>query len=529
MFKLYKRELEFKIHQNVNGFFYFLRKIPLLKHLAPGSDYKFYGIKDFLMLLSLLTGILQSFFSNVMGMGFFSLFLYGIFVASIGMDGSIVAIILTTTLLIPALTISYAPKDSPDLVNRFYQWFHIEPAKMIRMRLFLGNFIQMVGRALALMVLGRRINITPWEAFAVAFFMYIFEWISTAFYNVLIRKNRWKPNNKLWPFLVNLGIVALFVFIQVRLNVSILSVITSPWMLIFLVIAVFSAVRVWKYEHYTSDFITYVTPIIEDVQSMNSVEAIRKQSALEEKDLRVQSDRYQHLKGYAYLNALFFDRHRRLVLKPLLFKSAVLGGFLVLAVGFFLLFPNHEAIAELQGIWNILPSVIPFVTYFLFHQENMTRHFFINCDQSFLEYGFYRRPKDLLDMFTQRLKTLLRWNLLPATILLVFIGFLAWVTKAPGSTFAPVLIEVIALTVFFSVHTLFIYYIFQPYTVDLKMKNPIYGIINWVVYVLCFTSWQASLSGPAVAPIFISAAVVYSIVALVSVYRFAPKMFKVRA
>lgn len=132
-------------------------------------------------------------------------------------------------------------------------------------------------------------------------------------------------------------------------------------------------------------------------------------------------------------------------------------------------------------------------------------------------------------MFTQRLKTLLRWNLLPATILLVFIGFLAWVTKAPGSTFAPVLIEVIALTVFFSVHTLFIYYIFQPYTVDLKMKNPIYGIINSVVYIICFMSWQARLSGPAIAPIFISAAVVYSIVALVSVYRFAPKMFKVRA
>lgn len=153
---------------------------------------------------------------------------------------------------------------------------------------------------------------------------------------------------------------------------------------------------------------------------------------------------------------------------------------------------------------------------------------FINCDQSFLQYGFYRRPADLLRMFSLRLRTLLLWNLLPLGIMLLL--FLLALPKI-GFDWADILvlcIEMLALTVFFSVHTLFIYYLFQPYNAELQMKSPVYSIIQAIVYILCFATMQAGIAGFAVAPFFIGAALIYSVVALWAVRKYAPVRFRVR-
>src|SRR5690606_2664598 len=43
----------------------------------------------------------------------------------------------------------------------------------------------------------------------------------------------------------------------------------------------------------------------------------------------------------------------------------------------------------------------------------------------------------------------------------------------------------LAIAVFFSVHHLFMYYIFQPFTTDLNMKNPFYFVVTYVISFLC--------------------------------------------
>ena len=131
-------------------------------------------------------------------------------------------------------------------------------------------------------------------------------------------------------------------------------------------------------------------------------------------------------------------------------------------------------------------------------------------------------------MFFLRLKKLVFWNSL---VLLPGLVFLFLMNKVHGALLEDCLIlgvQFLALWVFFSVHTLFLYYIFQPYNDAQEAKSPIFFIINLAVYYVCYFTMQLGLEGPMIGPIFIGASLVYSILALVLVYKLAPKTFKVK-
>jgi len=60
-------------------------------------------------------------------------------------------------------------------------------------------------------------------------------------------------------------------------------------------------------------------------------------------------------------------------------------------------------------------------------------------------------------------------------------------------------ITIILLGIFFSVHYLFLYYFFQPYTAEMTVKSPIFNVINGIIYGLCFACLQLES-----APVFFS-------------------------
>ena len=90
------------------------------------------------------------------------------------------------------------------------------------------------------------------------------------------------------------------------------------------------------------------------------------------------------------------------------------------------------------------------------------------------------------------------------------------------------MLGIIFLSLFFSVHHLFLYYVFQPYTTELDMKNPLFNIINMVVYVVCYMCLQIEAVPSSFAFIVLGATVVYMLVALTLVYQLAPKNFRVK-
>lgn len=88
--------------------------------------------------------------------------------------------------------------------------------------------------------------------------------------------------------------------------------------------------------------------------------------------------------------------------------------------------------------------------------------------------------------------------------------------------------SILCLAIFFSVHHLFLYYVFQPYTTELGVKNPFFKLINAIVYLICFGCLQLKTAPSYFTITVIAATVIYIMTALILVYRLAPRSFRVK-
>lgn len=242
----------------------------------------------------------------------------------------------------------------------------------------------------------------------------------------------------------------------------------------------------------------------------------------------LQTGKYDRKTGYDYLNAIFFDRHKRLFFLPVCRRLAVVAVAAVLSFGCLLFFPEIA-----RNLGGYLPQSLPlmvFLMYLLSIGDQACRAMFYNCDISLLRYGFYRQKEVILRNFHIRLRRLCGFNLITAGgICLYVLSFgLAAGLNWPPLDILSYCATVLMLAVFFSVHHLFLYYVFQPYTAELDIKNPFYTLLNMVVYIACFVCLKLDSQPAGFAFIVLGATVLYTAVALVLIYRWAPKNFRVK-
>ena len=121
-------------------------------------------------------------------------------------------------------------------------------------------------------------------------------------------------------------------------------------------------------------------------------------------------------------------------------------------------------------------------------------------------------------------------NVLPAVV----IGTgLCVILYAAGGTdnllnYLVLFVSILCMSLFFSIHYLTIYYLLQPYNAGTEMKSGMYQVIMSVTYLICFLLMQVRMPILVFGIACIAFCVVYSIVACVLVYRFAPKTFRLR-
>ena len=233
-------------------------------------------------------------------------------------------------------------------------------------------------------------------------------------------------------------------------------------------------------------------------------------------------------KGFAYFNDLFVRRHSKLLLKSakrVTFISAIIIGIVLLIITV-----NTELKGEVNRvILTYLPYFV-FIMYLINRGEAVTRAMFMNSDHSMLTYAFYRKPTSILKLFKERLKSIILINLLPATIIgigLVLILFVSGGSENPLN-YLILFISIIAMSIFFSVHHLVIYYLLQPYNIDSETKNTTYTIVNILTYVVCYYMIDLRLPTLYFGLATIIFAITYSLISLFLVYKFAPKTFKIR-
>ena len=175
-----------------------------------------------------------------------------------------------------------------------------------------------------------------------------------------------------------------------------------------------------------------------------------------------------------------------------------------------------------------------FLAYFLFNTLGMRicKAMFYNCDLSLLRYSWYRTPAVVLKNFTIRLSRLLALNLSVSLILGVGLVGMALLARLPlgtyGGTLAAYVISLQLLAVVFAVHPLFLYYVFQPYTSDLNVKNPFFSTLNWAMYAVCYACVFLDQPPAGFALLVMGVTVVYTAVALAIVRSRAPRTFRVK-
>ena len=233
-------------------------------------------------------------------------------------------------------------------------------------------------------------------------------------------------------------------------------------------------------------------------------------------------------KGFAYFNDLFIKRHSKLLLKSA--KRVSAASAIVLAIILLITTMNQDIKTSVN---NMLLTYLPyfvFIMYLINRGESVTRAMFMNSDHSMLTYAFFRKPEAILKLFKERLKSIILINLLPATVIGLGLPLILLLTGGTGNplNYFVLFISIIAMSIFFSVHHLVIYYLLQPYNINSETKNTTYTIVSILTYVVCYYMIDLRLPTLSFGLATIIFAIAYSLISLFLVYKFAPKTFKIR-
>lgn len=247
---------------------------------------------------------------------------------------------------------------------------------------------------------------------------------------------------------------------------------------------------------------------------------------------------FEDRSGYDYFNALFFHRHKRLLLTPVRLKCKISGVVLVLTGGLFLALRvylgNARFASEVSGpVWRcyglFLASLV-FIMYCIGSGNSLTMAMFYNCDVSMLRYSFYRTPQAILQNFRIRMRYIIRNNGVVSLVMAAGIFLNCCVLGLSGHVLETLLLTATALmlSVFYSAVSLCMYYLFQPYLEDGKMTGIGYKVTGGIIYVFSYECFQVRTTSILFPIVILIVTVVGLVSSYLLVYKVAPKTFHLK-
>lgn len=296
---------------------------------------------------------------------------------------------------------------------------------------------------------------------------------------------------------------------------------------VFMVPAGLYSIRtIWEFPYYRE---MYQQILSVKRYGADMTDQIRQASKIQnEKYISQNVEIHSEKKGFEAFHELFVLRHRKILWKPII-RTTILCLGIVLAV----LIGMKISKTFGENVGNMLATRFPFFGFVMYLTNRggiYTRVLFMNCDHSMLTYPFYKKPSFILRLFQIRLRELVKLNLPPA---LVIAAGLVLCMSASGSVrnaseYVIVFAAVLAMNVFFSVHYLACYYLFQPYNAYTDMKGVNYQIVTSATYFLCLLLMRIKLERTVFGLLVILFCFLYCAAACILVYRFAVQTFRLR-
>ncbi|HEM4925225.1 hypothetical protein HO939_02180 [Streptococcus suis] len=524
---------KYNLYRSVNGFFYYLRKLPLVGKSIPESIFKSYSFKSSLFWVLHILSIPSRFL--VKGFWLLFHFYHASFWMNMLVNGELTfwKILPNTWLLgfmfwLLFVGLSYRLGKSLDPViskadREFMQNFSLSQSSFLQSQLFIEPILTTIYYLPALTIF---CMITKeWLVFPIGLMTVLAGHLAGHALNRLLferrifsRRNSWHA--WLWiAFVFVLYVLAIVFRNQLSLGMLVPILLVQPFLIWF-------SYGYLKQQTNHLDYLSYCMD--KSLQMDKKLFEMTKGNEYTRQGLQMQAKLnaetgkdLSHLSGMTYLNALLFDRYKKVLYKKV--QNWVLTVVVILAalegIRYFLdPFTFTEAY-----LLQFLPLSF-MIMYVASSGKVVAQMVFVNCDISMLHYPFYREAKTIIAGFNYRFLQTCKLNLIFATSLFLAIMVLG---RFAFSLLTALLL--ISLTALFSFHDLFIYYILQPFTNDMDVVKPLYKFLSGALYWVAYLNTRINVGSHTYILLVSLAMIAYVSIGYWILLKKAPQTFRLKA
>lgn len=521
------------VSTNANWFIYYFKRLPLVGKILPDDIYGNTSLKKNVAIIAAIVRTLKNLLGKALFVGLFLV----LPIVLIEKDSSLcyseyLHVFFVMSVLGPLLTSSIFEFDRNLYVC--VRLMHMDAKSYIVSTVLFRGAVDAICSLPAVLFATVWMGGSVAQGLALIVIMAGFSSIGEAFFLLVYSGTGAILCNRI-PYVISIAVLCLsttYVPVLLHRPLMLSDLIFHPvFMVLVLVLSACCVSVILRFDRYR-EIVSDNLKVSEFTTDTNKVMAEAKFSdvAVREKEFSesdLKSSRFENKDGFAYLNAIFFERHKRLMVTPIIRRLIGIAVLFIAAIVISYLMPSF--IEPLANPSTVLP-VFVLIMYFASIGERICKAMFYNCDISLLKYSFYRDKNAILSNFIVRILRVAGLNLVVAFAIAAAVVGLALVFRLNWAILDMVLfaLSILFLSLFFSVHHLFLYYVFQPYTAELGMKNPFFGVINGGVYLLCL--FCANIKSPPAyfALIVLASTCAYIAIALILVYRYAPRTFRVK-
>ncbi|HEM6146495.1 TPA: hypothetical protein U2D27_001413 [Streptococcus suis] len=528
---------KYNLHRSVNGFFYYLRKLPLMGKCIPESIFKSYSFKSSLFLVLHILSIpsrflvkglwlalnfyLASFWINLLSGGEFNFWnvLPGTWLLGFSIWMTFVSFIYR-----------FGKGFEPFIAKperEFMRNFGLSQSSFLNSQLFVEPIITSLSYLPALLIfsiLSGNWLYLPLGLLAIPTGVVAGQALNRWFFNrrILSRRNSWQS----WV-IFGTGLVAIASLIFFRNHLS--PIFLLP-VLVCQILLIWFSYRYLKQQTNHLDYLYYCMD--QSLQMDKKIFEMTKGNEYTRQGLQMQAELstetgkdLSHLSGMTYLNALLFDRYKKILYKKV--RNWVLAvGVILAALEGIRYFLEPFTFTEAY-LLQFLPLSF-MIMYVASSGKVVAQMVFVNCDISMLHYPFYREAKTIIAGFNYRFLQTCKLNLIFATCLFLAIMVLGRFAFSLETILLTALL-LLSLTALFSFHDLFIYYILQPFTNDMDVVNPLYKFLSGALYWVAYLNTRINVGSHTYILLVSLAMIAYVSIGYWILLKKAPQTFRLKA
>lgn len=525
MIETFITSFKLKNAYKTNSMIYSIKGLPIIKKILPNSLYKSKKLKLIFSIIAVLKTIISTLLGKFLYMFFMIFLMTSLYQTN---NANTFLHIFTFLTLLGGVINTHMFTATQD---KYYSivLMHMDAKKYTISSIYYSILEIIIGLMPFTIIFGTTFEIPLYLCIMMPIFVAMVKMIFTN-YNIHCFKKTKDANKKtIIRKLVLILIPALLVISYVIPLLGLIinqSIFIIMFCLIF-ILGILSFIKINKFKDYKKMYKQILT-----LENIHEIESINNNKSLKEnakEQIEYDSKFASEKTGFAYFHDLFVKRHSKTLTKAVKIQAIII--LLILIIAIISIKINSEIAKNVNNMMLTYLPYFVFVMYLLNRGSVIPECMFMNCDYSMLTYRIYRTPRVILGVFKQRLKTLIKINLLPAFVIAIGLPLLLYISGGTDNILNYVVLftSIISMSIFFSVHYLVMYYLLQPYNVATEIKDSTYGLVQGLTHVVCFFMTEMKLPTLPFGIVIIIFSILYCLISLILAYKLAPKTFKLRS